>query len=232
MHLFSIQDDQPPPQGKPWPPLQQGWVMGSEHPMDLGHKHWDSMEVFNSCKCCYKTLCSKGLTVIKIWFIATVWQSFELVIWIQKFKGRLDHISLRFQEADCVVNMTCMSLAEGPGHLSSSHCTLMASWPKQISGGKRLFAPLVTLRVWQRCWMGMWGKLVKEVNTKPKVTFPGGTKPSLYVERHSCKETRTNLVCDSGFTTCPHPHHLSSQGSFITRHLLQISATQRSIHEW
>lgn len=121
---------------------------------------------------------------------------------------------------------------EGPGHLSSSHCTLMASWPKQISGGKRLFAPLVTLRVWQRCWMGMWGKLVKEVNTKPKVTFPGGTKPSLYVERHSCKETRTNLVCDSGFTTCPHPHHLSSQGSFITRHLLQISATQRSIHEW
>lgn len=96
---------------------------------------------------------------------------------------------------------------EGPGHLSSSHCTLTALWPKQISGGKRLFAPLATLRVRQRCWMGMWGKLFNEVNTKPKVTFPGGTKPSLYVEHHSCKETRTESGLWFRF------YHLSSPSS-------------------
>lgn len=29
-----------------------------------------------------------------------------------------------------------------------------------------------------------------------------------------------SLVWDSGFVACPHPHHLTRLGSFITRHLL------------
>jgi len=93
------------------------------------------------------------------------------------------------------------------GYFSLSHCRMTALQPKQISG-----------------------KTLVGTHCHPKSqtdTLDGdakGPNPKYMKNVKVIRRPEMSLVWDSGFVACPHPHHLSRQGSFITRHITHSTA--------